>query len=455
MKGLLIIMISFCIVAAPAASQLNIKFEKYTLPNGLQVILHEDQSTPIVAVNIWYHVGSAREKVGRTGFAHLFEHMMFQGSQNVAKGGHFGSLQDAGGSLNGSTANDRTNYWENVPSQFLELALYLEADRMGFLIPAMTQEKLDNQRDVVKNERRQSYDNRPYGRADETIAAMLYEPSNPYSWPVIGSMTDLSAASLADVKEFFTLYYAPNNASLAVAGDFNPAQAKEWISKYFGGIPRGKEVEKVKINQPTQNISKRQTMEDRVQLPRLYLTWHSTPGSGGDDAILDILADILAGGKNSRLYKSLVYEKQIAQSVSAYQDSREVAGLFQIEVTAKPGKTLSDMEKAVDEEIGKLREGGVTDREIQRSKNSIKANFIYRLQSVGGFGGKADQLNRYNIMWGDPGSINKDLDRYEKATAADVQRAARKYLTKERVELSVVPVGKKELEAGAPSLLEK
>ncbi len=447
MKEFLGLCILLCAVSAVASGQLDIKFEKYTLPNGLQVILHEDHSVPIVAVNIWYHVGSAREKPGRTGFAHLFEHMMFQGSQNVAKGGHFGSLQDAGGTLNGSTANDRTNYWENIPSQFLELALYLESDRMGFLLPAMTQDKLDNQRDVVKNERRQSYENRPYGRADETIAAMLYEPSHSYSWPVIGSMTDLSAAALDDVKEFFTFYYAPNNASLVVAGDINPAQTKEWIAKYFSGVPRGKDVEKVKVNQPAKNVAKSQTMEDRVQLPRLYLTWHSTPQSGEDDATLDIVADILAGGKNSRLYKSLVYDKQTAQSVIAYQDSREVAGLFQIEVTAKPGVTLVEMEKGVNEQIAKLQNDGVTEREIQRSKNSTKANFIYRLQSVGGFGGKADQLNRYNVMWGDPGSFNKDLARYENVTAKDVQRAAKKYLTAERVALSVVPMGKKELEA--------
>ena len=372
---------------------------------------------------------------------------MFQGSLDVPKGGHFGSLQDAGGTLNGSTTNDRTNYWENVPSQFLELALYLESDRMGFLVPAMTQEKLDNQRDVVKNERRQSYDNRPYGRADETIAAMLYEPLHPYNWPVIGSMADLSAASLDDVKEFFMLYYAPNNASLVIAGDFNPDQAKEWVDKYFGGLPRGKQVEKVAINQPTQNIAKRQTMEDHVQLPRLYLTWHSTPQSGEDDATLDVVADILAGGKNSRAYKSLVYEKQIAQDVSAYQASREIASLFQVEITAKPGFTLVDIEKGIDEEITKMQLSGVTERELQRSKNSIKANFIYRLQSVGGFGGKADQLNRYNVMWGDPGYFNDDLARYQKITTADVQRVARKYLTKERVALSVVPEGKKVLEA--------
>lgn len=455
MKGLFLFVSLIAVLTPVAKSQLSIKYEKYILPNGLQVILHEDHTVPIVAVNLWYHVGSAREKPGRTGFAHLFEHMMFQGSQNIPKGGHFSSLQDAGGTLNGSTANDRTNYWENVPSQFLELALYLEADRMGYLLPAMTQDKLDNQRDVVKNERRQSYENRPYGRADETISAMLYDPSHPYNWPVIGSMNDLSAAALGDVKEFFSLYYAPNNASLVVAGDINPAQAKEWIDKYFSPIPRGKDVGKAAIQQPKQNVSKRQTMEDRVQLPRLYLTWHSVPQSDENDATMDILADVLGGGKNSRLYRSLVYEKQSAQNVTAYQDSRELAGLFQIEVTAKPGFTLSDMESGVNDEIARLQESGITERELQRSKNSTKASFIYRLQSVGGFGGKADQLNRYNVMWGDPGSFNKDLARYEKVTAAQVQEAARAYLTKERVALSVVPMGKKELEATGTSPREK
>lgn len=434
----LLIVLAFC-----SSAQINIKAERYTLPNGLTVILHQDKSVPIAAVNIWYHVGSANEKVGRTGFAHLFEHMLFQGSQNVGDDQHFSLIQEAGGTLNGSTNNDRTNYFETVPSNFLEMALWLESDRMGFLLPAMTQEKLDNQRDVVKNERRQGVDNQPYGRSSERIAALLYEPTHPYSWPVIGSMEDLSAASLEDVKEFFRNYYVPNNASLVVAGDFDVVQTKEWIYKYFGDIP-SKRVEPLAANQPSLAAEKRETMEDRVQLPRLTINWHSISLTGADDATLDILGDVLAGGKNSRLYKALVYDKQIAQNVFAGQGSRALAGTFSVTVTAKPGVSLSDIEKIVDEEIEKLKNNPPTDREIQRSKNSTKATYIYRLQSVGG---KADQLNWFNIMWGDQAMINKDLDRYAKITPTDIQNAAKKYLVKNRVVFSVVPTGKKELEA--------
>ncbi len=431
------------VFALSSFAQVNIKAERYKLPNGLTVILHQDKSVPIAAVNVWYHVGSANEKVGRTGFAHLFEHMLFQGSQNVGDDQHFSLIQEAGGSLNGSTNNDRTNYFETVPDNFLEMALWLESDRMGFLLPAMTQEKLDNQRDVVKNERRQGVDNQPYGRSSESIAALMYEPTHPYSWSVIGSMDDLSAASLDDVKEFFRKYYAPNNASLSVAGNFDVAQTKKWINKYFADIPSSR-IEPLEINQPSLAAEKRETMEDRVQLPRLYLNWHSTPLTGSDDATLDILGDVLAGGKNSRLYKALVYDKQIAQSVFAGQGSRALAGTFSVTVTAKPGISLSEIEKVVDEEIEKLKTAPPTDREIQRSKNGTKSTFIYRLQSVGG---KADQLNWFNVMWGDPLAINKDLDRYAKITPVDVQNAAKKYLTRNRVIFSVVPTGKKELEA--------
>ncbi len=319
MKSLIPGLLLFFLATGLVPAQVSIPFEEYTLPNGLKVILHEDNSVPITAVNIWYHVGSAYEKPGRTGFAHLFEHMLFQGSQNVGDDQHFGLIQEAGGSLNGSTNNDRTNYFETVPSNFAEMVLWLESDRMGFLLPSMTQEKLDNQRDVVKNERRQRVDNQPYGRAFERLHGLLYEPSHPYSWPVIGSMADLSAASLEDVKEFFRLYYTPNNASLVVAGEFDKRRMKDWIGKYFGDIDHGAPIDKLEIQHPTLSEDRRETMEDRVQLARLYLYWHSTPLTGSDDATLDILADVLTGGKNSRLYKALVYEKQIAQSVFASQ----------------------------------------------------------------------------------------------------------------------------------------
>ncbi len=437
---LLRVAVLFCFLTSLAVSQLKIETEKYTLPNGLQVILHEDRSVPLVSVNVWYHVGSGREKVGKTGFAHLFEHMMFQGSQNVGDDKHFEMVQEAGGDLNGSTTSDRTNYYETIPSQFLEMALWLESDRMGFLLPAMTQEKLDNQRDVVKNERRQRYENQPYGRAFERIFALAYKAEHPYNWATIGSMEDLSAASMEDVKEFFQFYYAPNNASLVVAGDFNKKQTKEWIEKYFGSLPKGKEVSKPTTNQPTLENDVRDSMEDRVQLPRLYMVWHSTPLSGKDDAALDILANVIAGGKNSRLYKTLVYEKQIAQDVSAFQYSRELAGLFFVTVTAKPGVTLSELEKIVNEEIQKIQNEGITKRELERAKNSISTSFIYALQSIDE---KADRINNYNIFWNDPNYINKDNERYTKVEAKNVQNVAKEYLTKGKVIFSVVPMEKK------------
>lgn len=448
MKHALKLFAVLAVLASAAFAQVNIKYDSYTLPNGLKVILHEDRSVPLVAVNIWYHVGSANEKAGRTGFAHLFEHMLFQGSQNVGDDQHFGLIQEAGGSLNGSTSNDRTNYFQTVPSQFLEMVLWLESDRMGFLLPAMTQGKLDNQRDVVKNERRQRVDNQPYGRAFERIHALLYDPAHPYSWPVIGSMEDLSAASLDDVKEFFQTYYVPNNSALVIAGDFDAKKTKEWVEKYFGDLPKGKPVTQLSSPPPSLRGEKRDLMEDRVQLPRLYLAWHTPAFFAPDDAELDVLADVLTGGKNSRLYKTLVYDKQIAQSVVASQISRKLSGMFMIQVTAKPGYTLSELEKVVDEEIEKLKKEAPADREVLRSKNSTKASFIYRIQSIDN---KADQMNSYNFYWGDPGAFNKDLERYQKVTPADIQRVVQKYLTKNRVVFSVVPLGKKEL-AAQPSV---
>ncbi len=426
------------------SDDLNLKYEKYILPNGLQVILHQDNSVPLVAVNIWYHVGSAREKVGRTGFAHLFEHMLFQGSQNVGDDEHFRLVEDAGGDINGSTSNDRTNYYEVVPSQFLEMALWLEADRMGFLLPSMTQAKLDNQRDVVKNERRQRVDNQPYGRVMEKVSDLLYEKEHTYNWPVIGSMADLSSASMDDIKEFFKLYYAPNNASMVISGDFNLKQTKEWISKYFSTIKKGVSVSDVVTNQATLNSPKRDMMEDRVNLPMLALAWHTTPLLGKDDPALTILSNILAGGKNSRLYKTLVYDKQIAQSVSGFEYGREISGIFMMNITAKPGVTLTEIEKIVNDEISKLQSEKPTERELNRSKNSLKSGFIYSLQSVLS---KADQLNEYNTFWSNPGAYKDDLARLEKVTTSDVQEAAKKYLGANRVTFSVVPIGKKELAA--------
>jgi zinc protease len=416
----------------------QLKFEKYTLANGLDVILHEDHSTPIVCVNIWYHVGSKNERRGRTGFAHLFEHMMFQGSQNHDND-YFAPLQEAGGQLNGSTNDDRTNYWEVVPSNYLELALWLESDRMGFLLPAMTQAKLDNQRDVVKNERRQSYENRPYGLADETIAAAMYPPDHPYSWSTIGSMADLSAASREDIADFFRRYYHTGNASLCIAGDFDPAHARQLVEKYFGSLPPGPKVDPPRPATPQLAAEKRMVMQDRVSLPRLYLNWHTVPGFAADDAELDLLASVLTTGKSSRLYHSLVHEKELAQDVSAFQSSGELAGTFRITATARPGRKLSDIEAAIGEELRRILAEPPSADELQRAVNRYEVSFVTALESVGGFRGRADRLNLYNVLAGDPAFITRDFERYLKIRPADLQRVAAKYLTDKRVVLEVVP----------------
>ncbi|MDQ6737043.1 MAG: insulinase family protein, partial [Gemmatimonadota bacterium] len=331
-----------------AQSVPRITVEKYTLPNGLEVILHEDHTTPMVAVNTWYHVGSGDEKFGRTGFAHLFEHLMFMGSQHVPTGQFDQMLEAAGGNNNASTNEDRTNYYETVPSNALALALYLDSDRMGYLVQALDSAKVDIQRDVVKNERRQRVDNVPYGKAWEVILATLYPRDHPYSWPVIGSMADLSAASLQDVKNFFRTYYAPNNATLAIAGDFNPDSARALVNKYFTGIPRGPTLPA--RPQPAMVSVPRDTflvLEDKVQLPRVYYTWPTVKSFASDDASLTVLASVLAEGKNSRLYKKLVYDLQVAQDVNAFQNGSRLAGMFQIQVTARPGQSPAKIDSLV------------------------------------------------------------------------------------------------------------
>jgi zinc protease len=428
---------------AGAQATPKIQFEKYKLPNGLEVILHEDHSTPIVAVDTWYHVGSGDEQVGRTGFAHLFEHIMFMGSQHVPVGAFDQMLEAAGADNNGSTTEDRTNYYETLPSNALPLALWLDADRMGFLLPTMDLAKVNLQRDVVKNERRQRVDNQPYGRADETILAALYPRAHPYSWPVIGSMTDLSAASLADVQNFFKTYYAPNNATLAIAGDFNPDSVKKMVAQYFGSIPRGPAVKR-RTTVPAVTIPRDTflVLEDKVQLPRLFYTWHSVKGFAPDDATLDILAQVIANDKNSRLYKKLVYELQIAQNVRAFQDGSRLDGKFQIDVTPKPGQKVADIDRIVETEIGNVISNGITQRELQRAQNLYKASFLNRLASVLG---KAEVLNSYNYFVGNPDYVQQDAARYDRVTAADVQRVAKTYLGRPKIVLTVVPEGKKDM----------
>jgi zinc protease len=430
-------------------AQLNIKYEKYTLPNGLQVILHEDHSVPLVSTNIWYHVGSAREKPGKTGFAHLFEHLMYEGSENVRDGRYDEIVDGSGGLNNGSTGGDRTNYWTLVPKNYLEPVLWLESDRMGYLLDAITQDRLDIQRDVVKNERRQNYENQPYGMANVKLMDALYPPEAPYHWLTIGSQEDLSAASLEDVKNFFKQFYGPNNASVCIGGDINIAETKKLVDKYFGSVPRGPEVVKPKPFDVKLESTKRIVFEDKVELPRLYMYWLSTPNFAKDDAELDILSQILTEGKNSRLYKTLVYEKQIAQEVYAFQNGVELSGYFGIVVTGKENQSLKQLEKEVISEINKIAQKNVSKRELERIKNGVRANFMYRLQQVGGFGSKTDQLNYYNVFLSDPGKFNYDMERYHKVRPNDVKRVATKYLKdKPCVILSIVPKGKLELQAG-------
>ncbi|HMF55948.1 MAG TPA: insulinase family protein [Pyrinomonadaceae bacterium] len=416
----------------------QIKFTEFRLDNGLRVILHEDHSTPIVAVNVWYHVGSKNEVPGRTGFAHLFEHMMFQGSLHHDDE-YFQPIQQAGGAGNGSTNPDRTNYWEVVPSNFLEMALWLESDRMGYLLDALTDAKLANQRDVVKNEKRQNYDNRPYGLVGARIAEIMYPPNHPYHWLTIGSLDDITAASREDVSDFFRRFYTPNNATLSIAGDINPQQARAWVERYFGPLKRGPEVQRPNPQQPTLDHEVRVNMDERVALPRLYLTWHAVPFYTSNDAPLDMLSLVLAGNKGSRLYKSLVYDRQIAQDVVAFNNAREAAGQFQIVVTARQGHTLQELEEAVNAEIARIKTEPPTTEEMARAYNSIESSFIYSLQTVGGFGGIADQLNQYATFLNQPGYFQQDLMRYRNVTAADVSRVANEYLTDHRLVLTVTP----------------
>jgi zinc protease len=429
-------------------AQPEVKFEQYSLDNGLTVIIHEDHSAPVAAIMMMYHVGSKNEVRGRTGFAHLFEHMMFQGSQHVKKEEHFKLLQQVGANVNGSTSEDRTNYFETLPSNGLELAIYLESDRMGFLLPAVNQGKLDNQRDVVKNERRQTTENVPYGLSYETIAKALYPEDHPYSWPVIGSMTDLSAASLDDVKGFFATYYAPNNSCVVLAGDIDPTQVKAWVAKYFGPIPRGKAFDRPKPQEVSLSEDKRLILEDRVQLPRLYLTWPSVRAYTRTDAVRDVMTDILSSGKNSRLYKSLVYDRQIAQAVSASQSGSEIAGELNISVTAKPGKTLTEIETAVQQVLDDMLKNGVTEKEIQTSLTQKEAQLVNRRATVFG---KTGALATYFTLSGDAANINKELQRFSGITPEEILVDAQNAFAQHKVVLSIVPQGKRELAAQPPA----
>lgn len=416
----------------------TVSFDQHRLSNGMDLILHEDHSIPLVAVNVWYHVGSKNEEMGRTGFAHLFEHVMFEGSKHHNRS-HFEPLQKAGANLNGSTTPDRTNYWEDVPSNYLELALWLEADRMGFLLDALDQQRFDVQRDVVKNERRQSYENRPYGMAYWHIQEALYPLPHPYHWMTIGSQEDLDAASLDDVKDFFQRFYAPSNASLSIAGDFSSGEALELVNRYFGDLKPGEPVARTGRQDSPLTGRVDMEMQDKVTLPRLYVAYPAPPEGDPDDAPLEIFGAIMSDGLTSRLHRSLVYEKQIAQSASVQYMPSEISGQLVVQVTAAEGHDLDEMEAAVEAELGLLRQTPPTDEEIIRVKNRIESNHFRQLARIGGFGGRADQLNHFNVFESNPELINTSLDRYLEVQREDIVRVADTYLGDRQVRLRVLP----------------
>ena len=419
---------------------IDLPFAKRTLDNGLDVLVHEDHHVPIVAVNVWYHVGSKNEVSGRTGFAHLFEHLMFEGSEHH-NSGYFPPLQQAGALLNGSTNTDRTNYWEVVPTSAVDLALWMESDRMGYLLPALTAQRFETQRDVVLNERRQNYENRPYGLGMMAISAALFPPDHPYHWMTIGAADDIRAMQLEDVQSFFRTYYHPSNASLAIGGDIEAERAFDLAEHYFGELPAGRRPARVTAAAALTRES-RLVLEDRVEMPRVYMAWHSPAMFGEGDADMDLAADLLANGKTSRLYRILVYEQRLALDVSAYQSSRELGSFFLLAATAAPGRSLTDIAAIIDTELQGLADKGPSASEMERAAAQAEAHFMHRLQTVGGFGGKSDQLNAYNVFTGNPAFFAADLARYRNATAESVRAAVARYLAFDRrVLLSVIPRG--------------
>ncbi len=415
--------------AAGAAPAPKLRFEKYTLKNGLDVILYEDHRLPLVAVNLWYHVGPANEREGRTGFAHLFEHMMFEGSKHAGPKGHWRYMEASGASdINGTTDYDRTNYFETLPSNQLELALWLESDRMAYLLPGIDAEMLANQRDVVRNERRQNTEGSPYGLVEEAMFHALFPKGHPYYANVIGSHQDIESVRLNDVREFSRQYYSPNNASLAITGDIDPVKAKALVEKYFSTIPSGPPVPKITATTPRLTSERRVVVTDQVELPRIYMGWLTPAIYQPGEAETNLLAKILGGGKSSRLYKSLVYEKQIAQDVQIVNSNEMLGTIFELFATAQPGVRLEDLEKAINEEITKLRDDGPTPAELDRARNVIQSQVIQGLQRLGGFGGVADRLNQYNHYLHNPDFLAQDLARYERTTTADLKRVANQQL---------------------------
>src|SRR3984885_3443742 len=432
--------------AEPSTRAPEIGYEKYKLGNGLEVLLHEDHKLPIVSVDIWYHVGPVKERAGRTGFAHLFEHMMFEGSKHVGEKAHIKYLEAAGATdINGTTSFDRTNYFETVPANQLETALWLESDRMGFLLDTLDRAKLVNQRDVVRNEKRQG-EGRPYGIVDEEVYHLLFPKEHPYYADVIGSHADVEAVRLNDVREFFTQYYAPNNATIAIAGDYDAATIKPLLEKYFGPIPEGPAVKLTPVVTPPITAERRKTVTDTVELPKVILAWLSAPAFTPGDADADIASRVLGAGKSSRMYRELVYKQQIAQSVSCYNDSELLASTFECQLIARPGVTPEKLEAEAEKILDEFSAQGPTAEEVEWSRNKVETQLISGLERLGGFGGVADKLNYYNQYTGDPGYLPKDLARYDAVTPGSVKQFAKATLGKQqRVVVYGVP-GKKVLD---------
>ncbi len=411
-----------------------LRIEDYKLPNGLRVVLNEDHSAPLVAVNVWYHVGSKNERKGRTGFAHLFEHMLFSGSEHVGNNEHFRYVQSVGGVLNGTTFFDRTNYFETLPSNYLALGLWLESDRMGFFLPALTQEKLDIQREVVKEERRQRYDNAPYGTAFERLLHLSYDPDYPYHWPTIGSMADLAAASLDDIREFFATWYRPDNAVLTLVGDFVPAVARRLIEKYFGDIQPGGRFPSFEAKRDPMQSERRETFSSIVQLPRIYRLYHLPKMGDRDWIAADMLSTILGSDKASRLDRALVHEQQIAQDVAAYVLPTESTGMLMMHATAKEGVEVTRLERAMDDEIARVVADGITDDELTRARVRAEVEYAHQIEN---YDSRADMIGMMATYFGDPQRVHTWLDAYDSATADDLARVARTWLTPENRATSI------------------
>lgn len=414
--------------------------ERRTLDNGLRVVLHPDRSLPLVAVNLWYHVGSKNERPGRTGFAHLFEHMLFQGSQHVGTNDHFRHVQQVGGVANGSTAWDRTNYFETLPSHCLDLGLWLESDRLGFLLPAMTEEKFETQREVVMNERRQRVDNQPYGLAFERLQELVFAEPHPYHWPIIGYMDDIAAATLDEVEGFFKTYYVPNNAVLTLAGDFEVEAAMRSVEHFFGPIERGEPVEPIRVDPPTIDEERRVVLEDQVELPRVYLGFQAPPGTSDEWLAADLLTSALTGGKSSPLYQDLVHDRQLAQDVSAAALPTEIAGTFLLVATVRSGVSIDTLEQALTEHLERLAQEPLPQAEIDRARNRTLTAYVDQLQ---GLENRADLLSRLTTYHDDPHRVDDEIAGYLRLSADDLREYAARHLgSQQRAVVRVMPAAR-------------